>query len=185
MRNKQAAETQITTSILSTDYIAVSLMLTLIKIWLLHCEKQELCAEINTQDLVQNISAETPTQSLRRMPNEGYWSVVLLRNNIIDILDLNRWFQNKRDSLYRSLVKSFLFLTFKPKHWVQMLPCFKKTLIYLSRDLYLCLTLSSLDKSEAIQYKVWSQTVSTHELCGMRAVIQPVWASKFSFVKWC
>lgn len=131
-------------------------MLTLIKIWLLHCEEQELCAEINTQDLVQNISAETPTQSLRRTPNEGYWSIVLLRNNIIDILDLNRWFQNKRDSLYRSLVKSFLFLTFKLKHWVQMLPCFKKTLIYLSRDLYLCLTLSSFRQ-------IWSYTLQSLE----------------------
>lgn len=57
-------------------------MLTLIRVWLLHCEEQELCAEINTQQAFQNVSVETPTQELRRAPNEGYWSIVLLRNNI-------------------------------------------------------------------------------------------------------
>lgn len=86
-------------------------MLTLIKVWLLYCEEQELCAEINMQDLVQNVSEETPTQQLRRTPNEGYWSAVLLRNNIIDISNLNCWFQSKRDSLYKSLVTEFFVLT--------------------------------------------------------------------------
>ena len=60
--NKQTPETKVKTSILSTDLIEVSLMLTLIRVWLLHCEEQELCAEINTQDVFQNVSVETPTQ---------------------------------------------------------------------------------------------------------------------------
>lgn len=37
-------------------------MLALIKVWLLHCEEQELCAEINTQDTAQPVSAASPTR---------------------------------------------------------------------------------------------------------------------------
>lgn len=84
-----------------------------------------VCSQHATS-VLQNVSVETPTQELRRAPNEGYWSIVLLRNNIIDIY-FSCWFQSKRDSLYRSLVTQSLcvcvwFLPFKLRHGVQMLP---------------------------------------------------------------
>lgn len=87
---------------------------------------------------------------------------MLLRNNIIDISDLNCWFQSKRDSLYRSLVTEIFVLTIQTKTLSSNV-----TLLQINIDLIvkksLCLKLLSFDKFEAIycEFEVrWFSLVS-------------------------